>query len=200
MSKPLPIPYPFAEKPGMRIPDVELCLRLMEETRMWPNIYRHSRVVTDVARLLAGELNRIGERLNMALVLAGALLHDITKTRSIVTHEHHARTGEEMIRDLGYPEVAYVVGQHVHMDPEHLKQPFVSEAELVFYADKRVRHETVVSLMDRYSDLEHRYAKTSEHRNRIRENLQFAQDLEAKIFLSLPFTPHEMETKLRATY
>ena len=64
---------------------------------MLPHIVRHSQIVTDVALLIAHELNSVGEHLDVALVEAGALLHDITKTVSIQTKENHAKTGGELL-------------------------------------------------------------------------------------------------------
>ena len=48
-------------------------------------------------------------------VMAGALLHDITKTKSIQTRENHALTGQELLENLGYARIGKIVGCHVLM-------------------------------------------------------------------------------------
>ena len=45
--------------------------------------------------------------------MAAALLHDITKTISFETKEHHDESGGELLRELGFASVGEIVKQHV---------------------------------------------------------------------------------------
>lgn len=65
------------------IPTREECFELIRRYRMLPHIVQHSKLVAKVALLIARKLNSHGQNLDLALVEAGALLHDITKTMSI---------------------------------------------------------------------------------------------------------------------
>jgi putative nucleotidyltransferase with HDIG domain len=80
---------------------------------MLENIVAHSLQVCRVSMFLTDRLGL--PELNRELIRAAALLHDITKTRSFRTQEDHAETGARLIADLGYPEVAGIVGQHVRL-------------------------------------------------------------------------------------
>jgi putative nucleotidyltransferase with HDIG domain len=160
---------------------------------MLPHIVRHSKLVTDVALLIARELNSRGQDLDLDLVEAGALLHDITKTICINTQENHAETGAELLISLGYPGVANIVRQHICLDPGSSDPNGVSEAELINYADKRVKHEEVVDIEERFRDVFERYVeKVPSLRVRFEEVRLETQLLEQKIFSKLDIGPEEI--------
>ncbi|MCD6137678.1 MAG: HD domain-containing protein [Deltaproteobacteria bacterium] len=175
------------------IPAREECFELIRKYEMLPHIVRHTRVVTDVALFIANKLNDSGQHLDIALVEAGALLHDITKTISITTGEDHAQTGYELIASLGYPEVADIVRQHVRLGPVKYDPDVVTEAELVNYADKRVKHDKVVSLKDRFTDIRKRYKnKFAGLQVPFDVIEQETQVLEKKIFSKIDISPEEI--------
>lgn len=146
-----------------------------------------------MARRLAEGLRRHPEEcLDEELVLAGALLHDIAKAACLESRGDHAREGGRVLRELGYPEIASIVERHVDLGPWSAEGP-VTEAELLNYSDKRVRHEEVVSLAERFHDLLARYGKGhAEAELRIRRNWRVMEELEEKIFRRLPFGPEEV--------
>ncbi|UCD87858.1 MAG: HDIG domain-containing protein [Desulfobacterales bacterium] len=160
---------------------------------MLPHIVRHSQLVTDVAMLIAGKLNSVGEQLDLALVEAGALLHDITKTMSIQTNENHAKTGGELLISLGYPSVANIVRQHICLDSNSFAPDAVTEAEVVNYADKRVKHEEVVDIEDRFQDVIDRYVKKLPGlQARFKQVQRETQLLEQKIFSKIDISPEQI--------
>ena len=176
------------------IPTRRECFELMRRYEMLPHIVRHSELVTDVALLIARKLNSCGEHLDLALVEAGALLHDITKTVCIRTKENHAQTGGELLTFLGYPAVANIVRQHIRLDPDTHDPRAVTEVELVNYADKRVKHEEVVDIGERFRDVLERYAKKLPGlQPRLEEVYLETQQLELKIFSKIDITPQELE-------
>ena len=161
---------------------------------MLPHIVRHSELVTEVALLIARKLNRCGQHLDLALVEAGALLHDITKTISIETKENHAETGGELLTSLGYPVVADIVRQHICLDPGSSEHNAVTEAELVNYADKRVKHEEVVDIEERFQDVLERYVKKIPSLLARLEEVQLeTQLLEQKIFSKIDISPEQIK-------
>lgn len=172
----------------MLIPHQNECLQLLCTMEMPDHIQSHSRLVCRVALALADGLIEAGLRINRDLVLASALLHDITKPRSFETGENHAQTGGEYLADLGYPEVGDIVRQHVILD-RYFEDTSPNEAEIVNYADKRVLHDRIVPLDDRMEYILHRYAKTIRHQEKLRELWDQTILLEKRLFSLLSFTP-----------
>jgi putative nucleotidyltransferase with HDIG domain len=151
--------------------------------------------VAQVARRVAEGLHEHrGEPVDVGLVEAAALLHDIAKALCFETHLDHAAEGGRILRGLGLEAVATLVERHVILgawDPEGV----VTEAEIVNYADKRVRNDQVVSLTERFDDLIVRYGARPEIEARIRGNWAVMAAVEAKIFARLPFTPAEVRPR-----
>lgn len=168
-----------------RIPSEQECYRIMVEHEMLPNIELHSRQVMRVALALVDHLARPGI-VNRDLVLAAALLHDIAKTAAIRTRDHrHDLKGGEILRAMGCEAIARIVESHVVLD-DFAPQGPLEERELVFYADKRVMHDRIVSLDERVADLADRYGINERIKAMIHENKDFVLRLETKIrgFLS----------------
>jgi uncharacterized protein len=115
------------------------------------------------------------------LVAAGALLHDIAKTRTLATQEpRHDLIGAQMMRELGHEAIATIVQSHVvfnDFDPRGK----LEEREIVFYADKRVKHDQIVSLDDRITDLVTRYGVNEQVIHLIVDNKKLIAQIEQKI-------------------
>ena len=181
-------------------PSIATCLELIERYEMLDNIRQHSFVVARVARTLVENL--IPERINSSdrppldLVLAGALLHDIAKTECLDGSCLHADRGREICETHGYPEVGMIVGDHVILSsfhPEEYRRGLFPAREIVYYADKRVKHENIVSLPERLEYIIDRYSDGSEQVNRrIKENFNICRKLEDYLFGFLPFSPDEL--------
>lgn len=182
----------------LNIPNEAKCLEIICEESMLAHIIEHSKQVSQVALYLADLFIAADFKLNRQLVFAAALLHDITKTRSLITGENHAQSGAEMLSALGYPEVGNIVGQHVKLDHFDLNAP-PNEAEVVNYADKRVLHEKVVGLKERMAYIMERYAVTEAHRQRLYGIWQETLQLEKKLFSHLPITADELIANLPKT-
>jgi hypothetical protein len=174
------------------IPDEATCRQLMDRYSMLPNIVEHSYRVCQVASFLGKALSGTGEALDPALILASSLLHDITKTRSLKTREKHAGTGGSLLEDLGCPRVAEVVRGHVRLPEGALLDP-VREVHIINYADKRVRHNTVVSLEERFIDLIERYGVTPDRKILIDQMGEATVELEQAIFDRIESTPDDLQ-------
>jgi uncharacterized protein len=151
-----------------RIPSPEECDELMAKYSMLPNIVAHSRQVMRVSLAITDNVKK-GVAINRDMIIAAALLHDITKTRSLKTREPHDQSGGELLRELGFVSIGEIVKQHVILldfDPKAR----LKESEIINYADKRVMHDRIVSLAERVQDLIQRYGATEEIKNRIRQN------------------------------
>lgn len=179
----------------MKLPNRSDCYRLFCEQEMMEHIMDHSLQVCRVAVFLADQLNHNGSRLDRGVVEAGALLHDITKTRSFTTGEDHAATGEVLLKEIGFEAVGRVVGQHVVLE-NYPVSGHVSEAEIVNYADKRVLHEKIVSLSERMHYILERYAVTESLRERWKWFYEKTRGLETRIFSSLSFGPDDIAGRI----
>ena len=175
------------------VPDPRACERFLDERGVPPHIRRHSRQVARVALELAGRIEQGGGGpLDRDLLLAAALLHDIAKADCLHSLRDHAQEGGERLRALGFPRVAALVERHVEIGSWAPAGP-VTEAEVLNYSDKRVRHEQVVSLADRFLDLIERYAAGNpEIEARIRANWDDTQALERKIFRYVDTLPDDI--------
>lgn len=150
---------------------------------MLPHILQHSLTVSRVAVLLARTLNSHGGGYNLAEIEAASLLHDITKTRSLSSGENHSLTGAAAVAQLGYPGVADIIRQHVTPDSGGNS---ITAAEVVSYADKRVLHDRVVSLAERFAYLKERYGRSPRDIHRIDCARQRTERIEQRIAALLP--------------
>ncbi|MDF1553763.1 MAG: HD domain-containing protein [Deferrisomatales bacterium] len=175
-------------------PDVARCRQLLAQHRVPPHICRHSEQVERVAGLLGRAVVEAGvAALDLTVLRAAALLHDIAKMPCIENHRDHALEGARALSGLGLREIAELVGRHVRLGPWDPSGP-VTGAELLNYSDKRVQHETIVGLQERFEDLLVRYGRgNAEVERRIREDWGIITRVEEKIFARLPFGPEEVE-------
>jgi len=173
------------------VPNRDECLDLMDRYGMLRNIVDHSLAVTRVARFLSKELNKRGQRINLGVVEAAALLHDLAKTECLRSKEDHAQQGFRLLRGLGYERVATVVAQHIEVSSGG-DAAFVTEEEVVNYADKRVQHDRIVSLEQRFSDLKDRYGHVKSALEQMDRMEKATYAIEGKIFLILGSDPEDL--------
>lgn len=174
------------------IPSREVCLTLMDQHGMLPQIKAHSLQVARVALCLGQNLIANYPDLDLALIEAGALLHDIAKTRSLKTKGDHVQAGKEMIRAMGFESVARIVALHVRLGNEYYQNGAMDEAVVVHYSDKRVLHDQVVGLKERFEYLLQTYGRSEDITSRIKALFQETLKLEKRIFLHLSFPPQAL--------
>ena len=175
-----------------RLPSRDRCYEILHENQVPPHIIAHCEKVAQVAVFLADHLCEAGEEVDRALVEAGGLLHDLTKHVSLKTGENHALSAARLLERLGYPEVARVVAQHIFCPPGPPQSP-IREEELVYYADKRVKHTTIVDLKERFEDLKARYGRTVSSLIRLDRLYELTRLMERRIFKKLPFGPEKIK-------
>ncbi len=181
----------------MNIPDAAACIALMEEHGMLANIRAHSFVVARIAELLAKELQKTSSQPpDLQLCVSGALLHDIAKTPCLSSGCNHAKAGAELCRSLGFSEIAEIVAGHVVLPdfaPERYAAGIFLPVEIVYYADKRVLHDQIVSLPERLEYILDKYSGGDARRQEgIRENFMQCKLVEERLFSLTAFTPEEL--------
>ena len=182
------------------IPSIKQCLEIHDRYGMLDNIRAHSFVVARVAESLVDGLFRSGKSPGplpeKKEVIVGALLHDIAKTLCINTDCRHAEIGRQICVDLGYPELSEIVAEHVVLKKftaDLYQQGIFGAKEMVYYADKRVRHDQVVSLDDRLDYIIERYGDNNPIKEQlIRQNFNLTLDFEKYLFSFLDFLPEEI--------
>jgi len=130
------------------IPDEAEVLRIHRKYGSIPVIVEHCRAVERVARIIAGELARRGAAVDEKVIQAGALLHDIGRTR--IQTVRHGYEGAEILRKEGVDErVVEVVKRHVGAGitreeatklgfPVGDYMPRTLEQKVVCFADKMI--------------------------------------------------------------
>ncbi len=165
---PPPVP-PGADVSGVSsVPSDEECRRLWDLYEMLPHIRDHSLTVACVADFLTRRAERAGLNVNAPEVRASAMLHDIAKTYTIYYGGSHSQLGGAWVQELtGNPRVAQGVLHHVHW-PWDIDAHAHFLPLAVIYSDKRVKHNRIVTLRERFTDLLDRYGATDDIRARIR--------------------------------
>lgn len=173
-------------------PTVRECFRLMDEYAMLDNIRAHSVLVGRVAERLACDLAGNGVPLRVEVAVAGALLHDIAKTECLHNGKDHAAVGAKICQQHGFDELVDIVGEHVVL-VNGVSEDCCSEKEIVYYADKRVKHDLIVDLDERLQYiLEHYGNNDPDLCKAIRSNFDHCHQVEAKIFNRLGYGPSEL--------
>ena len=179
-------------------PTINQCLRFIERYEMLDNIRDHSFMVARVAQTLTTRLalHPLAQPADIDEVIAGALLHDIAKTRCLSNNSHHAKDGQSICRELGYPEIGEIVLEHVvlrNFNEELYKKGVFGSKELVYYADKRVRHDQVVTLAERLEYIIERYGDNDPlKKERIQQNFSATIQFEQLLFSFLDFEPDNL--------
>ena len=125
--------------------DNELCLALLQ-TAVPENIILHCRAAAAEAVRIGGALASAGAALDIDLIYRAALLHDIARLET-----DHAVRASAWLNELGYSAEAEVVRQHHGLDGITL-----SEAAVVFIADKCVKEDRRVKLTERFDESRHK--------------------------------------------
>jgi|TARA_B100002003_G_C13951665_1_gene461373 putative nucleotidyltransferase with HDIG domain len=155
----------------MNIPSKEECISILTNNKTPSNVIEHCKAVCEVAEETADKLIKKGIKINKELVSASALLHDIERIK-----ENHIEKGAKLLKSLGFQEVSEVMSKHSLYRPDGIKtEPITFEEKIVFYADKRVKGTEIVSLQERFDDLEKRYNV------QLGEEFEFTKKIEAEL-------------------
>ncbi|MBD3310719.1 HD domain-containing protein [Candidatus Woesearchaeota archaeon] len=191
------------------IPPVQECYRLLEEWKTAPNVVRHSEQVAKVAVLIAGKMREKGIDVNVDMIRAAALLHDLIRLcdvkelkpmpgerdfteEELEAYRQHAerfrgkKHGEAACEVLAqsYPQIAEIIRKHAFsaVSTGELK---TWEEKIVYYADKRVAHDRIVTLAQRQKEAESRYPVTKESKRL----WKMVKELEKEIFKMIGTDP-----------
>ncbi len=171
------------------VPSEAQCRALWDAYDMLPNIRAHSLAVACIATTLARQAASAGFDVDVDAVRAAALLHDLAKTYTIRHGGNHSQLGGAWVQELtGNPALAQGIIHHVHWPfAVDIRSHFLPLS--IIYSDKRVKHNRVVSLTERFEDLLHRYGATPDIRQRIGRSFAQAREIEQALVQNLGFDP-----------
>ncbi len=166
------------------LPTHKECLAIIKAHHVPPHIVNHSMVVSKLAVFLARKLKEKGETVDINLTESACLLHDIVRVcdikeldysrigRPVTTEDKekwqqlqkkyekipHEDAAYDILKEK-YPALALTIRKHrytVLLDEK--ERPNTWEEKLVYYSDKRVMHDKIVSLEERLTEGHKRYA------------------------------------------
>ncbi len=138
----------------MNIPTKDQCIELLKGNKTPHNIIEHCEAVSKFAVAIARKIEAKKIPVNKDLVQASALLHDIEKLK-----KNHVKAGHDLLVQKGFPDVARVVKKHgLENFDDASFHPKAIEEKIVFYADKRVKDTSIVSLEQRFSYIREKYS------------------------------------------
>ena len=191
----------------MKIPSIELCEKIIEEYKVSsseldssgigqkivllanepnpnPNeiVMQHTFQVRKIANFLAKKISEKNLRVDLNLVDRAALMHDFVKLHGIVKDRRHTLESEKIMSEKGFSEFGEVLKHHGLDEVLNFDENTLLESKIVWYADKRVNHDKIVSLEERYEYLKERYGTMSKEKMKeIISTEQAAKELEKEI-------------------
>ncbi len=139
-------------------PKLAQCLAWLDEWEVPGNVRAHSAVVARSAYVLAVMMRNRGVSVDPVLTHRGGLLHDIDKIATLKLDGAHGRMGAEFLDAQGYPRLAEILREHIMtrvMRPE--AKDWGWEVKLVFFCDKLVEGNGLVTFDQRLDALKIRY-------------------------------------------
>lgn len=100
-------------------------------------IIDHCRAVANLALKMGRVCNRAGAQLNLPLIQASSLLHDLARKQP-----RHAHKAAFTLNQMGYPDLAEIVAEHMDIDIDETGP--LKEKELVYLADKSLHGHRLV--------------------------------------------------------
>lgn len=159
---------------------------LLQKYHVPHHILAHMEKVAKVAAKIGKALQKKGIKVNLEVLRQGAMLHDIAKVcdfkeldLSMFTGTYtaedvqfwqmliktggkdgHVKAGFNILRDLGEEELALIIKKHGYnslIAENPGDRPQTWEEKIIYYSDKRVKHDKVVSVEERLKDGRQRY-------------------------------------------
>jgi uncharacterized protein len=130
------------------LPSREQAIEHLRKNNCPPKIINHCEAVAKLALEIASKLEAKGIKVDLKLVEAGALLHDIGRTKSHAVD--HGVVGAKIAESDGFPEeLVKVIKRHVGGGitaqeaekfgwPKDIYEPVTLEEKIVSYADKLI--------------------------------------------------------------
>lgn len=164
---------------GNKHPNRAECFALLKKHRTPEHVIRHCRKVSETAVKIAKALNRHGHHLDLELIEATCLIHDIARVE-----DKHWEVGAKIAADAGYDQEAEIINLHMFYNSnlliEHLK-----EIDIICLSDRMVKEDEYVGLEKRMQYILDKFKgnpeATERISNRIKENKILIKKIEDAI-------------------
>ncbi|MBD3354460.1 HDIG domain-containing protein [Candidatus Woesearchaeota archaeon] len=167
------------------IPNTKQCREIWDEFDLHEPVRKHSKVVNEVAMFLAKKLKNSGADIDLDLVNAASLLHDLDKISTLKKVKQHGTLAKKWLKEKELFRVGNAVERH---GPVIIEKPDAGwEDKVVHYADKRVQYIKIVSLKKRFNYIKERYKDTFEQAHE-----DIAYKIEKEIFSKLKIKPEQL--------
>jgi uncharacterized protein len=204
------------------LPTRSLCFDIIKKYHVPPNIVKHSLATAKLAVFLAKKLKEKDIAVDVELVERACLLHDVARICEVkesdynnvgmtVTEQektawnklkteynaiHHEDTAYELLKEQ-YPVLALTIKKHRYVSVlDENDRPDTWEEKIVYYADKRVMHDKIVTLKERLDDAHQRNAhlRQMKGQNKIDTDKvdRLIFELEEEIFTAIGLDPAEV--------
>lgn len=149
------------------LPTRRQCFNIFKKLQVPAHIVRHCLATAKLAVFLAQRLNEKGILVDINLVDRACLLHDIFRICESKNSEAHEDAAYNLLKGK-YPALALAVKKHRYQSLLCEKErPITWEEKLVYYADKRVMHDKIVSLKERLEEAHKRNAPRPKAQDKI---------------------------------
>lgn len=159
---------------GQHIPTPKECMGLLASKYVPKKVIRHCQKVARFAQSIALSLKAKNFDVDVDLVLASALVHDISKGQS-----NHAEKGAILLKERGFKEVAEIVASH--MDIDKYEGENLLEAEIVYFSDKLTKEDRTVSLDIRFKVAREKFKDDEIVLKEVERKFKNAQKIEEKL-------------------
>ncbi|MBN2458584.1 HD domain-containing protein [Candidatus Woesearchaeota archaeon] len=213
----------------MNLPSRNECFTLYDRFMLPENIRRHIEQVTKVAVFIADSFIEKGIDVNRELVERAALLHDLLKPVDFDDIADPILGSELSVRQIGffgqlkerffglshedaafelfhdsYPELAEAIRKHKYVNIiEPACQPFSWEEKILTYADKRVAHDQIVTLDERFIEGHRRYEREYDDAGLGTEDIERIdsayRSLEKELFGKIMIDPDKIKEEINRT-
>lgn len=162
------------EYDAVGVPNEQECLAIMQMQGVEEHIIKHCQGVGKMVLTLLNEPALASLNFDKNRLFAAALLHDISRKE-----KNHAVVGALLLNSLGYGYLSELV--ETHMDITVDENEKLSEAELLFLADKLVGEDKVCGLEKRFERVLKKCEGNAEALKYIKLRLQAAKSIVKKI-------------------
>lgn len=170
-------------------PNLEECYALLEKCQVPEPVVRHGEAVAATARKFAALLNQAGGHLNVDLIQAAGLLHDLAKGQP-----NHAAAGAATLGALGYARVAEIVAEHMDINLDLAGR--LDEKSLVYLADKLIQGSRLVHLEQRFQAAREKFSDQPEVLNLVEMRFNNARIIQERLEKVLGLTVAEIKDQV----
>ena len=212
------------------LPTHKECLAILAEYHVPLHIVNHSKAVAKLAVFLARRLNENGAAVDITLLEGACLLHDLLRVhdfkesdfnrfeqtlpepdkakwqclRAKYKTSSHEDAGYDILKEQ-YPALALAIKRHRYMAMlDEKEKPDTWEEKLLYYADKRVMHETIVPLKERLTEGHKRnvflHGSAAQSKINTAKVDQLIYEMEKEIFEKIGLDPLEVTHEFIESY